>query len=146
MKMNRAIRCACAIVVSAAAATASHGQVAPRRAASPAALLAYPGFYQGILPSCSFPDAWSTASQFLDYHLTLAYFLDPTKWGLGVAWLPNQMADVQGHISIVNSQVSDTAQFHVAVPTDPCAGVSDAERYDPATNPGGAARARGPGR
>jgi hypothetical protein len=49
MKMNRAIRRACAIVVFAAAATASHGQVAPRRAASPAALLAYPGFYQGQL-------------------------------------------------------------------------------------------------
>jgi hypothetical protein len=98
---------------------------------------AYPGFYQGLLPSCSFPDAWSTASQFLDYHLTLAYFLDPTKWGLGVVWLPNQMADVQGHISIVNSQVSDTAQFHVAVPTNPCAGVSEAERYHPDTNPGG---------
>jgi hypothetical protein len=98
---------------------------------------AYPGFYQGILPSCSFPDAWSTATQFLDYHLTLAYFLDPTKWGLGVVWLPTQMADVQGHVTIVNSEVSDTAQFHVAVPTDPCAGVSDAERYDPDTNPGG---------
>ncbi len=98
---------------------------------------AYPGFYQGILPSCSFPDAWGTATQFLDYHLTLAYFLDPSKWGLGVVWLPTQMADVQGHASIVNSEVSDNAQFHVAVPTDPCAGISDAERYDPVTNPGG---------
>ena len=80
---------------------------------------AYPGIYQGILPSCSFPDAWGTATQFLDYHLTLAYFLDPSKWGLGVVWSPTQMADVQGHITIANSQVSDTAQFHVAVPTDP---------------------------
>jgi hypothetical protein len=98
---------------------------------------AYPGFYQGLLPSCSFPDAWSTATQFLDYHLTLAYFLDPTKWGLGVVWLPNQMADVQGHITIANSQVSDTAQFSVAVPTNACAGISEAERYHPDTNPGG---------
>ncbi len=98
---------------------------------------AYPGFYQGILPSCSFPDAWGTATQFLDYHLTLAYFMDPSKWGPGIAWSPTQMADVQGHVSIVNSQVSDSAQFHVAVPTDPCAGVSAAQRYDPQTNPGG---------
>jgi len=98
---------------------------------------AYPGFYQGILPSCSFPDAWSTATQFVDYHLTLAYFLDPTKWGLGVVWLPTQMADVQGHLSIANSQVSDTAQFHVAVPTDPCAGVTEEQRYHPQNNPGG---------
>jgi hypothetical protein len=47
------------------------------------------------------------------------------------------MADVQGHVSIVNSEVSDTAQFHVVVPTDPCAGVTDQQRYEPKTNPGG---------
>ncbi|MEA2428648.1 MAG: hypothetical protein QOF37_2276, partial [Thermoleophilaceae bacterium] len=41
---------------------------------------AYPGVYQGILPTCSFPDAWGTATQFVDYHLTLAYFTDPAKW------------------------------------------------------------------
>jgi hypothetical protein len=98
---------------------------------------AYPGIYQGVLPSCSFPDAWSTATQFLDYHLLLGYFLDPSRWGTGVGWSPTQMADVQGHITIVNSEVSDNAQFHVAVPTDPCAGVTDAQRYDPKTNPGG---------
>jgi hypothetical protein len=98
---------------------------------------AYPGIYQGILPSCSFPDAWGTATQFLDYHLTLAYFQDPSKWGAGIAWSPTQMADVQGHVSIANSQVSDSAQFHVAVPTDPCAGVTAAQRYDAQTNPGG---------
>ena len=47
------------------------------------------------------------------------------------------MADVQGHLTIANSEVSDQAQFHVAVPTDPCSGVSDEQRYDPQTNPGG---------
>ncbi|MES2488169.1 MAG: DUF6351 family protein [Pseudomonadota bacterium] len=98
---------------------------------------AYPGIYQGILPTCSFPDAWSVATQFADYHLTLAYFLDPSKWASGVVWLPTQMADVQGHVTIVNSIVSDNAQFHVVVPTDPCAGISDAQRYDPMTNPSG---------
>jgi hypothetical protein len=98
---------------------------------------AYPGIYQGILPTCSFPDAWGTSSQFLDYHQTLRYFMDPSLWGSGVAWTPQQMADVQGHISIANSQVSDNAQWHVVIPTDPCAGVTDAERYQPDTNPGG---------
>jgi hypothetical protein len=98
---------------------------------------AYPGIYQGILPTCSFPDAWGTATQFADYHLTLAYFLDPSKWGSGVVWSPTQMSDVQGHLTIVNSEVSEQAQFHVAVPTDPCAGVTVAQRYDPKTNPGG---------
>ena len=98
---------------------------------------AYPGIYQGILPTCSFPDAWGTASQFLDYHQSLRYFMDPSLWGPGVAWTPQQMADVQGHISIANSQVSDNAQWHVVIPTDPCKGVTDQQRYQPDTNPGG---------
>jgi Tannase-like family of unknown function (DUF6351) len=98
---------------------------------------AYPGIYQGILPTCSFADAWGTATQFADYHLLLAYFQNPAKWGSGVLWLEPQMADVQGHISIVNSLVSDNAQFHVAVATDSCSGISDAQRYNPSTNPGG---------
>jgi hypothetical protein len=101
---------------------------------------AYPGLYQGILPTCSFPDAYSTATQFLDYHLLLAYFSDPGRWdiGSGAVWSPTQMGDVLGGPDgYVNAQVSDNAQFHVAVPTDPCAGVTDAQRYDPDTNPGG---------
>src|SRR3954454_6392075 len=98
---------------------------------------AYPGIYQCILPTCSFPDAWGTASQFLDYHQSLRYFNDPSQWGAGVAWTPQQMADVQGHVSIANSIVSDNAQWHVVIPTDPCKGVTDAQRYEPNTNPGG---------
>jgi hypothetical protein len=99
---------------------------------------AYPGVYQGILPTCSFPDAWSTATQFLDYHLLLAYFKAPSKWGTGVAWLPTQMGDVLGGPDgVQNAEVSDEAQFHVAVPTDPCAGTTDADRYNAQTNPGG---------
>jgi hypothetical protein len=98
---------------------------------------AYPGVYQGILPTCSFPDAWSTATQFLDYHLLLSYFNDPTKWGVGVAWPSTQIANVEGHVNPGNAVVSETAQFHVAVPTDPCAGVTAQQRYDPQSNPGG---------
>jgi hypothetical protein len=49
MKLTRAIRSIGAVMLAAAAATATSGQVAPRRAASPASLLAYPGFYQGQL-------------------------------------------------------------------------------------------------
>ena len=46
---------------------------------------AYPGIYQGILPACSFPDAWSTGQQLVDYHLVRGYVENPTKWGTGVA-------------------------------------------------------------
>ncbi len=100
---------------------------------------AYPGVYQGILPTCSFPDAWSTATQFLDYHLLLAYFQHPTKWGASVAWTPTQMNDVMGDptYGVMNAEVSDAAQFHVAVPTDPCPGTTAADRYNPTANPGG---------
>ena len=45
MKLTRAIRSIGAVMLAATAAT--YGQVTPRRAASPASLLAYPGFYQG---------------------------------------------------------------------------------------------------
>ena len=100
---------------------------------------AYPGVYQGILPTCSFPDAWSTASQFLDYHLLLAYFKDSSKWATGVAWTPAQENAVMGDptYGVQNAEVSDAAQFHVAVPTDPCKGTTNADRYNPQTNPGG---------
>ena len=98
---------------------------------------AYPGIYDGILPTCSFPDAWSTASQFLDYHLLLAYFNDPSKWGRGVLWLPTQMASVEDHLTVVNSLISDVAQWQVAVPTQKCGGISDEQRYNPDSNPTG---------
>jgi hypothetical protein len=98
---------------------------------------AYPGVYQGILPTCSFPDAWSTATQFLDYHQLLGYFHDPSKWGAGVSWTLGEIADVEGHASAANAEVSEAAQFHVVVPTDPCPGTTAAERYEPLANPGG---------
>lgn len=98
---------------------------------------AYPGLFQGILPTCSFPDAWSTATQFLDYHLTIDYFFNPSRWGAGILWEPNQMAAVQGHITLINSQVSDLAQFSVAVPTTGCNNAATDDAYDPDTNPDG---------
>ena len=100
---------------------------------------AYPGIYQGILPQCSFPDAWSTGQQLVDYHLVRQYVENPAKWGTGVAWTPLDIAAVEGHPNHVNSVILDTLYWtSLADPTNPCAGVSDAERYDPNTNPGGA--------
>ncbi|MGB1556576.1 MAG: DUF6351 family protein [Oceanococcaceae bacterium] len=98
---------------------------------------AYPGIYQGILPTCSFPDAWSTATQFMDNHLTLAYFLDPSAWGPGVVWTPSQMTDVQGHISLSNALIGDNAIFPGAVAESPCGGVDEEMIYHPQTNPDG---------
>jgi hypothetical protein len=97
---------------------------------------AYPGIYQGLLATCSFPDSWSVATQIFDNHLTLAYFTNPAQWGLGVVWSPTQMADVQGHVSIGNAEVTE-ALFPAAVPTTACAGVTAQQRYDAGAHPDG---------
>lgn len=99
---------------------------------------AYPGIYQGILPQCSFPDAWSTGQQLVDYHLGRLYFEDPTAWAPGVVWTPAQIAAVEGHPNHVNAIVLDSLYWtSLGDPTSACAGVSDEQRYDPETNPGG---------
>jgi hypothetical protein len=99
---------------------------------------AYPGIYQGILPQCSFPDAWSTGQQLADYHLVRGYVENPSRWGAGVVWTPAEIAAVEGHPNHVNSIILDSLYFSVlGDPTNPCAGVSESERYDPQTNPDG---------
>ena len=60
---------------------------------------AYPGIYQGLVTTCSYPDVFTAGAQFADYHLMRAYFEDPSTWGLGTVWSPTQMADVEGHLS-----------------------------------------------
>jgi hypothetical protein len=99
---------------------------------------AYPGIYQGILPQCSFPDAWSTGQQLADYHLVRGYVENPSRWGTGVVWTPAEIAAVEGHPNHVNSIILDSLYFTaLGDPTNPCAGVSESERYDPQTNPDG---------
>ena len=100
---------------------------------------AYPGVYQGILPQCSFPDSWSTGQQLAAYHLIRQYVEDPSKWAPGVTWDPESIAAIEGHPNHVNSIVFDSIYWTaLADPTNPCAGVSADERYDPQTRPDGA--------
>lgn len=128
---------------------------------------AYPGLYQGILPTCSFPDTWSTATQFVDYHGLLLYFFedlfftdayqewappefqdqfDPSDYPFQPStertlegWTLQSIADVMGHATVINAHVSEQAQFAVAVPDDKsgCGGVSNEQLYDAETNPDG---------
>jgi hypothetical protein len=99
---------------------------------------AYPGIYQGILPACSFPDAWSTGQQLADYHLDRLYLEDPAKWAPGVVWTPDQIAAVEGHPNHVNSIVFDSVYWtSLAVPDDGCPGVPAEDNYNAQTNPGG---------
>src|SRR4051812_27605864 len=99
---------------------------------------AYPGIYQGILPACSFPDAWSTGQQLVDYHLVRSYVESPAKWGTGVAWTPADIAAVEGHPNHVNSVVFDTVYWtSLGEPADGCPGVPTADDYNAQSNPGG---------
>jgi uncharacterized tannase-like protein DUF6351 len=99
---------------------------------------AYPGIYQGILPACSFPDAWSTGQQLVDYHLVRQYAEDPSKWGTGVAWDPASIAAVEGHPNHVNSIVFDSVYWtSLGDPDDGCPGVPAEDTYNADTNPGG---------
>jgi hypothetical protein len=99
---------------------------------------AYPGLYQGILPACSFPDAWSTGQQLAAYNLIRRYVEDPSKWAPGVIWDPLSIAAVEGHPNHVNSIVFDSVYWtDLGVPDDGCAGVPDDQVYDAESNPGG---------
>ncbi|MGH3517368.1 MAG: DUF6351 family protein [Haloechinothrix sp.] len=98
---------------------------------------AYPGIYQGLLTTCSFPDSWSSAAQVADYKLVNSYFLDPSKWAPGVLWTERDWAAVLGHVSPVNAIASVEGYFYAFDPVHPCPGVTDQQRYHPEDNPGG---------
>ncbi|MGZ4187168.1 MAG: DUF6351 family protein [Solirubrobacteraceae bacterium] len=99
---------------------------------------AYPGIYQGIMPQCSFPDAWSTGQQLAAYHLDRQYFENPRKWGTGVLWTPAQIAAVEGHPNHANAVIFDSVYWNaLANPSGGCAGVSSSQLYNAQTNPGG---------
>jgi hypothetical protein len=108
---------------------------------------AYPGIYQGIIPQCSFPDAWSTGQQLAAYHFTRGYFEHPGRWRTGIAWAPNQIAAVEGHPNHGNVVIFDTNYWNgLANPSGPpngtgvssgCAGVKASEEYDAVNRPRG---------
>lgn len=105
---------------------------------------AYPGVYQGLITTCSYPDTLTAGAQFADTHLMRLYFEDPSRWAPGVAWTEPQMAAVEGHVSHVNAVVADEGLFKAALdPEHACPGTKDTvpgdtgTRYDDRTNPGG---------
>ena len=90
---------------------------------------AYPGLYQGITPACSYPDAWSSAMQYVDYDAMLEYFTDPTAWGTGVVWEQTQIEQVIGHPNISNPVTFTTVIPSSGQPDRSCPGVDD-DVYD----------------
>lgn len=99
----------------------------------------YPGIYDGLIVTCSYPDVYTTAVQFADYHLLRQYFENPSRWGPGIVWTPQQMADVYGHISIANAIAADEAFFKSATnPSNPeCRGLPADRLYHPTSRPDG---------
>lgn len=98
---------------------------------------AYPGLYQGITPACSYPDAWSSAMQYVDYDGMLEYFSDPGRWGTGVVWEQTQIEQVIGHPNISNPITFTTVIPNSGKPDRSCPGVPSEEVYDRDSNPGG---------
>ena len=111
---------------------------------------AYPGIYQGIIVQCSYPDVWTTATQFADYNLLNSYFGNRYP-GVNEAENANQFPNfnqnflpyvqwsaVYGHLP-VNPVLSDNAFFPKAYPyAQNCRGLNGAAMpYDPVNNPGG---------
>jgi hypothetical protein len=96
---------------------------------------AYPGFYQGITPACSFTDAWSSAMQYVNYQLLRRYYENPGEWG--TPWTPTQMAAVEGHVAPINAVTFTSVIPSSGEPTRSCPGVPDEQVYDENTNPKG---------
>jgi LPXTG-motif cell wall-anchored protein len=96
---------------------------------------AYPGVYQGILPQCSFTDAWSSAQQYVDYVGLRNYLEGPGSLEAGI--LPAQWPSIFGHANPVN-QISFTEVIpNSGEPTRSCPGVPEEDVYDETSNPDG---------
>ena len=95
---------------------------------------AYPGVYQGILPQCSFTDAWSSAQQYVDYVLLRGYF-ESDKNG-PVPFTPAGMSAAYGHPNLSNPITFTTAIPNSGDPSRDCPGVPPEDVYSE-SNPDG---------
>lgn len=96
---------------------------------------AYPGIYQGILPQCSFTDAWSSAQQYIDYVGLRAYLEGPGAVESGIT--PLQYESVFGHPNPANAITFTEVIPNSGEPTRACPGVPAEQVYDEGSNPDG---------
>ncbi|WP_372865057.1 DUF6351 family protein [Spongiibacter sp.] len=96
---------------------------------------AYPGIYQGLLPTCAYPDSISPAVQAADYNLMRRYFETPSEWASDALWSPHQFGLVEGHISHANAVAMDELLYKPAVNT--AGGCLGDDSYHPQDNPDG---------
>jgi hypothetical protein len=96
----------------------------------------YPGLLDGILPNCSYPDTWTTATEVQDCGLLVRYWGTPE----GAAWTPEQRSAVQGTADPSPCAAWNTTFVPTSLPgrAANCGWAEgDPRVYDPVTNPGG---------
>jgi len=96
----------------------------------------YPGLIDGLLPTCSYPDVWTTATEVASCVLLNRYFTQtaPQLWPL-----EPQQAAVMGHSSIGPCQAWEALFGERLDPTSAAGCNLPQERvYDPVNNPEGA--------
>jgi hypothetical protein len=112
---------------------------------------AYPGIYQALITSCTFPDAFSTGTDVVDCDLLLRYWNSPGVANSGIHWTAAQEAAAAGKQStkVCNSWINQYPFYPTLQPTleqgseddggtlnfQNC-GVTPEVAYDPATNEG----------
>jgi len=112
---------------------------------------AYPGIYQGLITSCTFPDAVSTNMDVVDCDLLLRYWNSPAVAKSGLHWTAAQEAAAVGKQStkVCNSWINQYPFYPTLQPTleqpsedgggalnfQNC-GVAPELAYNPATNKG----------
>jgi hypothetical protein len=113
----------------------------------------YPGLYNGLTTTCTYPDLMSTATQFADYHILIRYFGTDiaTETALntiardGTSFTKAEQDAIYGHLNgQLNASLADSALFAEAVdPASGCGGVpgtapgDSSTRFREADNPAG---------
>jgi uncharacterized tannase-like protein DUF6351 len=94
---------------------------------------AYPGLVDGIQPTCSFADTWSTGIEVVDCHLLVHYFNEtsPQLWAV-----PAQRMAVDGTMS-PSSCIAWEALFAPVIDPHQGCGLPAGSDYDETTNPTG---------
>lgn len=90
---------------------------------------AYPGLLQGLIPSATYPDVWTTSIEVADCHLLLKYFTatSPHLWVN-----PDQQAAVNGHEGITSCAAWEALFAPAGNPSHGC-GLAGASALPPAT-------------
>ncbi|HWG94503.1 MAG TPA: DUF6351 family protein, partial [Mycobacteriales bacterium] len=95
---------------------------------------AYPGVYQGVLPQCTFTDAWSSAQQYVDYVGLRRYLEGPGSLQSQIT--PLQWPAIFGHLNPANQITFTEVIPNSGDPSRSCPGVPDEDVYS-ASNPDG---------